>query len=68
MFTDHKPLIAIFKKDVASLSNRLQSILLMTKQHNVKMLYKPGPQLFIRDMLSNTNMKHTEMKKYQAYM
>ena len=47
MITYHKLLIAIFKKDNASLSHRLQRILLKIFQCNITILYKTGPQLFI---------------------
>ena len=40
---DHKQLVAIFKKDVASLSHRLQRIFLFINQHSIRIQYKPGP-------------------------
>ena len=46
VITDHKPLVAIFKKDVATLSQR------RIHQYWVKILYKPGPKIFIADWLS----------------
>ena len=52
MITDHKPLLAIFKKDVSHLSQRFQSELLQMHQSNIRILYKPGSQLFITDWLS----------------
>ena len=58
--TDHQPLVAIFKKDVATLSQRLQKIFLRIHQYRVKLVYKPGPDLFIADGLSRQN--HTEDK------
>ena len=42
MIIDNKPLVAIFKKDVASISFRLQRILLQIYQYNIRILYKPG--------------------------
>ena len=50
MITDHKSLVAIFKNDEASLSYRLQRILLHIHHYNVRILYKPGPQLFVAIM------------------
>ena len=44
---DHKPLIAIFKKDVTTLSQRMQQILLSIHQYRVRIIYKPGPDLFM---------------------
>ena len=52
IITDHKPLITIFKKDVATLSERPQQILLRIHQYMVRILYKPGRDLFIADWLS----------------
>ena len=57
VITDHKPLVAIFKKDVAMLSQHIQCILLKIHQHRVHILYKPGPDIFITDWLSQCNHK-----------
>ena len=66
VISDHKLLVAIFKKDMAILSHRLQGILLRAHQYNIRILYKPEPQLFIRlAVLSRHNYK-TEMKQSQA--
>ena len=53
--TDHKPLVAMFKKDVATLSQHIQCILLKIHQYRVQILYKPGPEIFIADSLSRNN-------------
>ena len=53
--TNHKPLVTIFKKDVATLSQRIQCILLRIYQFQVRIMYKPGPELFITDWLSRHN-------------
>ena len=47
MITDHKQLVAVFKKDVASLSHSLQRIELQIHQYSTPILNKPGPQEFI---------------------
>ena len=49
---DHKPLVVIFKKDVATLSQRLQCILLRIYQYRIKILFKPRPDLLTADWLS----------------
>ena len=51
IITDHKLLVAIFKKDMTTLSQRLQQILLRIHQYRVKIMYKPGPDLFMVDWL-----------------
>ena len=57
---DHKPLIAIFKKDIATLSQRLWQTLLRIYQYRVGIIYKPGPNLFMADSLYRHN--HSENK------
>ena len=47
--TDCKPLVAIFTKDVATLSQQIQCILLKIHQYWVRIIYKLGPELFIAD-------------------
>ena len=60
IITDHKPLVAMFKKDVAMLSQHIQHILLKIHQYRVQIIYKPGPDIFIADWLSRHN--HVEGK------
>ena len=60
VITHHKPLVSIFKKDVATLSQRIQHILLKIHQYRVQVIYNPGPDIFIADWLSRHN--HAEGK------
>ena len=60
IITDHKPLVAIFKKDIVTLSWQIQCILLRIHQYSVRIIYKPRPELFITDCLSWHN--HRENK------
>ena len=60
IITDHKPLIAIFKKDATTLSQRLQQILLRIHQYRVRIIYKPGQDLLVIDWLYRQN--HNENK------
>ena len=60
VITDHKLLVSIFKKDVVTLSQWIQHILLKIHQFRVQIIYKPGPDIFIADWLSRHN--HTEGK------
>ena len=57
VITDHKLLVSMFKKDMATLS---QCILLKIHQYRVQIIYKPGPEIFIVDWLLRHN--HTEGK------
>ena len=60
IITDHKPLVSMFKKDVAKLSQCIQCILLKIHQYRVQIIYKPGPEIFIADWLLRHN--HTDGK------
>ena len=60
IITDHKPLVAIFKKDVETLLQHIQCILLKTHQYRVRIIHKPGSEIFIEDWLSQHN--HEEGK------
>ena len=57
VITNHKPFIAIFKKDIASLSQRLQQIPLHIPKYRIIILYKPALQLYIANWLSKHNHK-----------
>ena len=52
IITDHKPLVSMFKKDIATL---LQHILLKIHHYRVQIIYKPGAKIFIADWLSQHN-------------
>ena len=52
LITEHKPYMAIFKKDVGTLSQRLQQIPLCLYQYRIQFLYKPSQQLYIAAWLS----------------
>ena len=60
VITDHKPLVSMFKKDVATLSQCILGTLLKIHQYRVQIIYKPGPEIFIADWLLRHN--HTEGK------
>ena len=49
--------MAIFKKDVATLSQRIQCIILRIHQYRISIAYKLGPQIFISVWLSQHNYK-----------
>ena len=60
---DHKPLVAIFKKDIATLPQRFQQMLLRIHQYRVRIIYKPGRDLFILDWLSRQNHSKNKGKE-----
>ena len=41
----------MFKKDIATLSQHMQCILLKNHQYRVQIIYKPGPKIFTADWL-----------------
>ena len=45
----------MFKKDIATLSQNIQHILLKIHQYRVQIIYKPGPKIFIADWLLRHN-------------
>ena len=47
MIAIHKPLVTVFKEDIATLSQGLHMILLYIHQYNLIILYKPGLQPII---------------------
>lgn len=50
--TDHKPLVSIISKPIATAPARLQRMLLRLQPYCFKLIYKPGKFLFIADTLS----------------
>ena len=51
VFTEHKPLVAIITKDMVTLSQCLQCIMLHIHHYRVQTIYKPDPYLHIVDWL-----------------
>ena len=65
VITNHKPLVSIFKKDVATLSQQIQQI--KSHQSRVQILYKPGPEIFIAYWLSHHNHKENKDEPIQGW-
>ena len=63
IITDHKAQLAILKKDVATLSQRIQWILNRIHQYRVRIIHKLGPDLFIADWLPRQNHKENKDKE-----
>ena len=61
---DHKPLVAVVGKDITTLSQWLQHIILHIHQYSVCILYKPGLDVYIGDWLSKHS--HTEGKNQKV--
>jgi len=50
--TDHKPLISIVEKSLASAPKRLQRMLLRQQRYNFTLIFRPGSQMLIADTIS----------------
>lgn len=52
--TDHRPLVTLAKKDIATLSPRLQKMLLKMMQYDFSIRYVPGKFMYVADTLSRS--------------
>ena len=52
IITDHKPLLAVFKKCIHNMAPRLARMMLHLSDYNINMLYKAGKEMFLSDALS----------------
>ena len=62
LWTDHKLLISIYKKPLASAPKRLQRLLLRLQQYDVDLKYKPNSDMYLADTLSRASLKITQSK------
>ena len=51
LWTDHKPLVSILQKPLASHFKRLQHLLFQLRQHDCEIRYKPGKEMLLADTL-----------------
>ena len=52
VYTDHKPLIGIFGKELHKLSPRLQRMRMQLLRYDLQLHWKPGKEMFVPDALS----------------
>lgn len=57
VYSDHKPLMTIMKKCINDVPARLQRMLLRLFKYDLKVIYKPGSQMYISDALSRSYPK-----------
>ncbi|XP_072398160.1 uncharacterized protein [Diabrotica undecimpunctata] len=55
--SDHKPLVAINKKDIWKISSRLQRLKLKMLKYDFEVQYLPGKHMYIADILSRSFIK-----------
>ena len=63
--TDHKPLLGVFKKPLNSCPARLQRMLLSLQKYQINLVYKPGKNLIIADVLSRANLNEHYNESYE---
>ncbi len=49
LWTDHKPLVSISRKPLATAPKRLQRLLLRLQQYDTEIHYKPGKEMYVPD-------------------
>jgi hypothetical protein len=57
--TDHKPLLAIMTKPIHKLSARMQRMRLRLQHYDLKLVYRPGREMFLADTLSRAFISDT---------
>ena len=66
LWTDHKPLVSIHKKPLASAPKHLQRLLLCLQQYDVEFRYQPGPEMHLADTLSRAYLKTYERSRAEV--
>ena len=66
--SDHKPLIGLLDKPIASCSPRIQRMRLHLQQFDFRLTYKPGKDLFIADTLSSSSMMSRKIVRIKFTM
>ena len=54
--TDHKPLVAIFRKHLHELSPRLQRMRMKLQRYDLRVIYVPGKELVMADAFSRAHL------------
>ena len=60
LWTDHKPLVSISRKPLATAPKRLQRLLLRLAQYDTEIHFKPGKEMYVPDTLSRAHLKSCE--------
>ena len=63
LYTDHKPLVSISSKPLASAPKRLQRLLLRLPQYDAEIRYRPGREMYLADTLSRAKSPSTSMSE-----
>ena len=65
--TDHRPLVPIFSKPIYNAPKRLQRMLLRLQKYTLMVVYCPGKEMFIADMLSGAYLHEEPSKNKRDY-
>ena len=58
--TDHKPLIAIIKKNLSEMSPRIQRLMMKLQRYDFDLVYTPGKHIVLADALSRATTQSDE--------
>jgi hypothetical protein len=64
--TDHKPLVSAVRKALVSAPKRLQRMLLRLQRYNYTVVYRPGSQVLIADLLSRAYLPGNKPTRFNA--
>ena len=56
LYTDHKPLVSISSKPLASKPNRLQRLFLRLQKYDAEIRYSPGREMYLAETLSRASL------------
>lgn len=57
--TDHRPLVAIIKKNLNEMSPRIQRMMMKMQRYDFELIYTPGKHLILADALSRAPVKNS---------
>lgn len=58
--TDHRPLVAIIKKNLNEMSPRIQRLMMKMQRYDFELIYTPGKNLILADALSRATAGNSE--------
>ena len=65
--TDHRPLVPIFSNPIYNAPKRLQRMLLRLQKYVLKVMYCPGKEMYIADMLSRAFRPHYPVESIKFF-
>ncbi|XP_054864601.1 uncharacterized protein K02A2.6-like [Amphiprion ocellaris] len=64
--TDHKPLIAIIKKNLSEMSPRIQRLMMKLQRYDFNLIYTPGKLIVLADALSRATTQSKEQSSTET--